>query len=524
MATPTLFPGLITDIEDRILSHMCHQPYDLVALSGTCSRAYGKLSSGKYFMRLFAAQHPLLAKTDQVFLQLRTYYPDCCWKVACCSMLKDYTPFTMEFLQRPGLAIASAFLLEKEQLVAKKLTAELEVKRICSSYYQDPSSPIHQAWEMSVKDENEYDVFFLQNYDQIKNLLAPFDHSLKFKMANLQFSPYTDPEEVPHEEKIKLATLRIFEMLVHPICLDLFSQDLAVMEAHPLMQAFDLNRIEEYRKVIPILSEINQSQEETYRKKCESFSQYNELERSRLLGVKEVKKSTKQLAYLDKAEEWRVNQLNLLVDQYFARNAERFAGNALMLCRAAEMCTRFELDRSTREAIESSQWRRFSDCFNSYEENNLIWEMLYHQCANGVQEEQWAEKNCHNFSKELVDITLRLKALTIAFIPIYFESLDLKAYFQKNYDTIPELQLSNLRLLKRNLIAEKQMFFSESEDVFGTMDRPARSIETLSKPIVNLLFLANSAGKLLPTLSFLIDHKEDKFNLKENLSSTDTSA
>ena len=77
-------------------------------------------------------------------------------------MLKDYTPFKIEFLQRPILAITSAFQAQKEQVLAKKLKAEFENNRICGSYYQDPNSPIHQAWETFIKDEEEHDVFCLQ--------------------------------------------------------------------------------------------------------------------------------------------------------------------------------------------------------------------------------------------------------------------------------------------------------------------------------------------------------------------------
>jgi hypothetical protein len=510
MATPTIFPGLIVDIEDRILSHMGHQPYSLVALSGTCTLANGKLSNGKYFEALFAAQHPLLAKTDQVFLQLRTYYPDCCWKAACCLMLKDYTPFKMEFLQRPVSVMAPSFIAQKEPILAKKLTAETKDKQICGSFYQDPDSPIHQAWDAVNRDMDEQDNFMSQNYEIIKELLVPFDRTIKYLAANQRI----DSELLPDSTMTKIATLQLFDALVHPS--GIFSKDITEIEQYPIAQTLDLNRIEEYRKVIPFLCEIKENQETLAQKTIESNSKYLNLERERKLGIKEALACSKKLEYIEKnlTEVWRANHLHLLVDQYFARNAEKFAGNALMLVRVAQMCAMLDLEcSSNEEEIDPRNPYRFFDTINfHYEENNLIWEMLYHQCANGAQAEQWAEKHCHIFSKELVDILTRLKTLTTAFIPIYFENLDLKDYVEKNYDVIKKgqltEQLSNLTMLEKLLGTRQQNSFSESDDMFGTMQRPSRIFEILSKPIVNLLFLADSIDELLPTVSSLITHIE----------------
>lgn len=530
MAIPTIFPGLITDIENRILTHMAPQPWDLVTLSGTCTFAYGKLCNEKYFGPLFAAEYPLLAKTDQVFLQLRQLYPKCCWKTACCLMLKGYTPFKIEFLERPILVITSAIQSQKEQVLAKKLTAEFENNRICGSYYQDPNSPIHQAWETLIKDEEEHDVFYLQKYEEIKKLLAPFGRSIEYMFANLQFLPHIDPEEVSDEIKTKAATMNLFEMLVHPSCVDLLSKDIAVLEQHRVAEIIDLSRIEEYREVIPLLFEIKKNKEMLDQKRRESKSKYTQLEESRTLSVKEARARSKELVWIEKnlAAVWRANQLHLIVDQYFAKNAERFAGNALMLFRITRMCAIFNdhryLNKNATDLSRSVQ--RYKENFNQwYDESNLIWEMLYHQCANGVVEDQWAEKHCIDFSEELVVIMARLQSLTTSFIPIYFRNLDLKSFVDKHYDVI-KIDLQSLIKIKADLSKGEQKSFSELDVLFGTQGPADPNFNSLRTPTISLLFLANYSNELLPTVSLLIEHIErcgKQPNLKENPSSTGTS-
>jgi hypothetical protein len=512
MAVSTIFPGLITDIENRILSHMASQPWDLVTLSGTCTFAYGKLCNEKYFGPLFAAQYPLLAKTDQVFLQIRQLYPQCSWKAACCLMLKGYTPFKIEFLQRPILVITSAIQAQKEQVLAKKLTAEFENHRICGSYYQDPNSPIHQAWETLIKDKEEHDVFCLQKYEEIKKLLAPFDRSIEYMFANLQFIPQIDPEEVSDEIKTNGATMSLFEMLVHPSCLDLLSKDITVLEQHRVAEIVDLSRIEEYREVIPLLFEIKKNKEMLGQKGLESISKYTQLEEGRILSLKEARARSKELVWIEKnlAAVWRANQLHLIVDQYFAKNAERFAGNALMLFRVAHMCEIFN-DRccSYKDATDFSRTvKRFKENFNLwYEESDLIWEMLYHQCANGVVEDQWAEKHCVDLSEELVVIMATLQSLTTSFMPIYFRNLDLKSFVDEDYDVI-KIDLQSLKKIKADLSNGEQKSFSELDVLFGTQGPADPNFNSLRTLTINLLFVANNSNELLPTVSSLIEHIE----------------
>ena len=151
----TIFPNIPTDIENRILHYMGERPGALVNLSGTSKVSYATLSNS-YFEQLLTEQHPLLAKTMTVFLQLKTYYSDLCWKNACCILHEGYKPFSNEFLARAIPSMTLRGEARREKMTAEKQAAECELQRICGSYYQDPCSLIHQAWEAKVSAEARF--------------------------------------------------------------------------------------------------------------------------------------------------------------------------------------------------------------------------------------------------------------------------------------------------------------------------------------------------------------------------------
>lgn len=497
MAATTIFPGLSTDIDNTILYYMTPRARDLVDLSGTHKFAYNKLSNGKYFQQLFAGQHPLLAKTDHAFLQLRTHYLDCCWKVACCSMLKDYTPFKMEFLHRPVLALTSAYNQEKEGLLAKKQAEEFELKRICGSCYQDPGSPIHQAWEASIKEHSQYENFLIELQGKLKVILSRFDHSIEFCIDKLKFLPNINSEELSHEKKLEFALGGLFGILCSQQCLDLLSEDIAVIQQHPAAQVLDLNRIEEYRAVVPVLLELKKTQEMFSQNRLNLIEKYHKLEENRKCLVNGDQAYSNELVRIEKnlTDVWRSNHLLLLVDQYFARNAEKMLGVDFL-------CTHFDLtdininhfSNGAAKTFRGSA-QEFKDSLNGCEESSLIWEMLYHQCANGVHEDQWAEKHFHQFPHEYAEIMTRLQSLAKCFKSVYLSSIDLKTYVDKHFDAMKG-SLNYLIIIKVHLMQQLQ----EKSQSHLCISR-----YRLDASIFKLLNISSNLQEVLPIVSTLIE-------------------
>lgn len=135
-----------SEIDRKIISFL---PYkDQVILSGLNKAAYYILSNNTYFKELFSTKYCSfengnsegnLLFNEKIAL-FCNYHPNNCWKVACCVFQVGKVIFSCGFIQETTPK-------EIDQLKSKKNRCEIRIKEICGNFYEDPSSPIDQAWK-----------------------------------------------------------------------------------------------------------------------------------------------------------------------------------------------------------------------------------------------------------------------------------------------------------------------------------------------------------------------------------------
>ena len=126
-----------SDIELHMISFLPHE--DQVTVSGVNTKAYKILSNNGYFYNLFLMKYCSFETGEKCLEKqleiLCNRHPSNCWKVACC------------FFQASRMNFSHAFFNEEiPHLEMEKSRCESRIKEICGNYYEDPSSPIHQAW------------------------------------------------------------------------------------------------------------------------------------------------------------------------------------------------------------------------------------------------------------------------------------------------------------------------------------------------------------------------------------------
>lgn len=455
MAIPTIFPNSLSDAENLIVQFL--DPRSQVRLSGVSSRAYTVLSNVPHFQRLFAEQHPLLAKMDQVFLQLNTYYPECSWKVACCTMVEGPRPFKREFLERAVPSIRADLLLEREKIESKKHLVELQLRAICGSYYQDPNSPIHQAWKNRVQVERDIDLCTLEWARETQKISDLFNHTLDerfFQEPNEGILDIINPYKAqgyvrilskisassdPSEKRL-VAINRLFSLLQGEKAVEFFSKDIARIQAHPQGHLFDLNLLDKYREAATFFL--------SHKEKITQFHKKNYLylENDRQSYKHELKKYSAKLARLDQlfTEACRYNHLNLLSDSFFATKPWGFALHLNHFRCTISMCNVHKSNKIDHDFLRPA--------INVLTEKHLVWETLYHCCAKGVIEESWSEKHFHEFLPELQNILVRLESQADSFGNAFCDNLDLFIgnFVDVNFEEI-KLHLPALKALQEKI-------------------------------------------------------------------------
>ncbi len=147
--TSSIFSGSIPEIDNRIITFA--DSCSLVSLSGVNNRAYIVLSN-QFFKERFYKENAHFQGCKNIYITIQNFYPDYCWKVViyfssslCAKQNNDLAP----------CAFKEAIPAIRVTLSSRKSQCEIELKAICGSYYQDPSSPIHQAWVAFTEAEQE---------------------------------------------------------------------------------------------------------------------------------------------------------------------------------------------------------------------------------------------------------------------------------------------------------------------------------------------------------------------------------
>ncbi len=135
------FPGANGDINTHIII-LC-DGRTLVRLKGVSSEFNHFLTNG-CFEIIFNIQHPHLVPYKHLFSNLRSSNPDKCWMIACCYFSERSKQLPQPLYQEGAAPVLKPLELELE-LQSKDL--EMQIKKICGSGYfdQDPNSPLGKA-------------------------------------------------------------------------------------------------------------------------------------------------------------------------------------------------------------------------------------------------------------------------------------------------------------------------------------------------------------------------------------------
>ena len=136
----TIFPNSSQDI-DRIIISFADDDKSLVQLC-CVNTAANQILTNIFFKVRFDEQHPVLKDFPLKFEKLCNFFPDSCWKIACCALSKG------ELFLSHTLFISDHSLNIREFLLLEKTKVETEQREICSRLFcQDPNSQIDQAWK-----------------------------------------------------------------------------------------------------------------------------------------------------------------------------------------------------------------------------------------------------------------------------------------------------------------------------------------------------------------------------------------
>jgi hypothetical protein len=173
----TIFPNVPSDVQKIIISKC--SPGGLIKLSGVNKEA-STLLTNEVFKKLFNDQHPHLAIFDKLFWKLRSNHPTNCWKVACQVMDSSWKGYQRENKTVSiALRLSPSFVQEANSDVlamkSQRTKHEERIKEICGAHYEDPNSPIDQAWKGYKKNEEEYYSLYNEYIEELEQIGKEMD-------------------------------------------------------------------------------------------------------------------------------------------------------------------------------------------------------------------------------------------------------------------------------------------------------------------------------------------------------------
>ena len=224
------------------------------------------------------------------------------------------------------------------------------------------------------------------------------------------------------------------------------SRDISEIQDDYCFNILDIKLIEKYREAcLAILALIKESQKLQVSPKGVKVKQkwlaangrkrssaiwYQELEgRRKDLSLKVRNHPAEMIALNEKlAGAMDVNSSCLITDLYFAKHHEIITNDIDTLCYAL----------SSDIIISEEDKKLIGPRLAASKTGHIVLEILYHQCANGVIEDKWAETHAHKFVILIRDIASELRTLSNGIVGVYKENVDLsvKCYLDKNIEAI----------------------------------------------------------------------------------------
>lgn len=192
------------DVDLEIIYHVDNFD-DLISLSRVNKKAFQILANQTFFkdflhqyapFELWMAPECTLARCSLISaldMDFFTLHPSS-YKIVCCILIKNRIT-----IPATGYKQAMPFLIAT--LAKPVLQRENSLTQICGGYYQDPNSPIHQAWQ-------EYENVL----HELNNLQKDYDYFRENEIQMFELCERTSDEYLTFEIKRKIITQKIIKI------------------------------------------------------------------------------------------------------------------------------------------------------------------------------------------------------------------------------------------------------------------------------------------------------------------------
>jgi TolA-binding protein len=374
----TIFPNTPSDIQ-KVIILKCN-PTGLIKLSGV-NREASALLSNEFFKKLYDDQYPNLAVLDLLFGKLCSYHPSNCWKVVCQVMDPSWKGYQGEDKTVSiALRLSPSFVQEAKSAAVLKLESEKEkdvnrIKEICGTHFEDPHSPIDQAWKAYKKNEEEFRLVqqeFSQSQGQILIVEAP-DHD---KFTSILAVIEGDLDQSNVERTVERFISISYEQFVEKI--DAGTKEISEEEFLVYQKIAKVTQLEQKLHAIWIRME-------------EFRKQYQDLEQERYQGPFHIE-STDSLINDYNSNGASIHMHELTNEWNRARNIIENIESKTQLSKCNDLIMKL-ISTPVEQTPEAFAEIRSLINASADEYRINIWNNLYKLSGNHVTEDSWAENH-----------------------------------------------------------------------------------------------------------------------------------
>lgn len=296
--------------------------------------------------------------------------------------------------QKPSIAkrVSPAFMEEARPKVIEKLNSQIKIneakdKEVCGSYFEDPSSPIHQAWaerEQYGRDaeaaSKECNALSQKLHDELMLETKQKNVQIDLRQLEAVVNRYFDEDQ---EKFISCS----YEQFMEKATDEVISKDL--FSVYQKMMTSSLQ-----------ISTLRLGATTLQGRYAQSHNKYWNLEEERKGNQGRIVHYKQQLTeFLENSVH---SHLGVLTSEWScARFLEETLNDKDSLEKCRELVEKLIKHPEERSLESFAKVRRLVNCCGSC---ISIWHDLYHACANHQIEDSWSEKHFVDFLPELSQI------------------------------------------------------------------------------------------------------------------------
>ncbi len=381
----TIFPNTPSDIQ-KVIILKCN-PTGLIHLSGVNKEA-STLLSNEFFKKLHDDQHPYLAVFDRLFGKLCSYHPLNCWKVVCQVTDPSWKGYQGEDKTVSiALRLSPSFVQEANSAAVLELESEKEkvvkrIKEICGTHFEDPLSPIDQAWKGYKKNEEEFRLVNQEYSQGVEQVGEEFDYEFMSILGDI----IGDLDE----DNFEGAAGRFISM--------------SYEEFVEKMDEGRKEKSKEYFLLYQKIAQLKLKLRPIWIRRDEFRIQYRALEQRRVECQFRINSTDSRINHFN-SNSALIHMDELTREWNEARNIIENSESKTKLSKCSDLITKLINSpvEQTPEALAEIR-SLINACADDHRID--VWNTLYYLSGNGVMEASWAE---NHFQHHLPELNLAVK-------------------------------------------------------------------------------------------------------------------